>query len=163
MPPENDLARLEQATRNDAGNAELHYLLGAELAQAGDYPRAVVEMGRAIELQPELHTARFQLGLLHLTMAEPQHSLAVWAPLEQSGNPALKSFKRGLEALIRDELAACIGFLEAGIAANTVNPPLNRDMRLVIENTRRALQPQPAPAGPQAVRTDFSLYGQSEK
>ncbi len=171
-----DLQQIKSAVASDPGNAELRYLLGAELAQQRDYDGAVVEMNTALAIDPNLHFARLQLGLLYLTMARPAESVAIWAPLEQlDDGAALKSFKRGLEALIRDEFAACIEHLQRGIQLNTQNAPLNRDMNLVIDRVRestagapepvtppiQAASPPPAQSQPAAdrVRTDFSLYG----
>ena len=165
-PP--DLNQIRAAVAQDPRNAELRYLLGAELAQQKDYSAAVAEMNAALELDPGLHFARFQLGLLYLTMAQPDNSLATWAPLESlDESAALKYFKRGLEALIRDDFDRCIGLLRQGIHLNTQNAPLNRDMSMVIDNVRTALVPpadavtvEPAAEGRSAeiVRTDFSLY-----
>lgn len=166
------LAQIQAAVAQEPDNAELRYLLGAELAQQKDYPAAVAEMNTALELDPSLHYARFQLGLLYLTMAQPAQSVATWAPLESlEENAALKYFKRGLEALIRDDFSTCVELLRQGIALNSQNAPLNRDMSLVIERVGEALAPAagaetqatsasaPEPA-PNSVRTDFSLYGE---
>ena len=108
------------------------------------------------------------LGLLYLTMAQPNHSITTWAPLEHlDEGAALKYFKRGLEALIRDDFEACVSLLRQGIQLNTQNTPLNRDMSLVIDRVGAVLapagSPQEAPppekSTPSGVRTDFSLYG----
>ena len=167
-----DLQQIKSAVAQDPGNAELRYLLGAELAQQRDYDGAVVEMRTALAIDPNLHFARLQLGLLYLTMARPNESLEIWGPLENlDDSTALKSFKHGLEALIRDDFAACIDHLKRGIELNTQNAPLNRDMSMVIDRVREATgtapvaaTPEgtiPAPAKPETPRihTDFSLYG----
>lgn len=166
-PP--DLHQIRAAVAQDPRNAELRYLLGAELAQQKEYDAAVVEMSTALQLDPLLHFARFQLGLLYLTMAQPNQSLEIWAPLESLGeNAALKYFKRGLEALIRDDFDTCVGMLRHGIELNTQNAPLNHDMTMVIDRVGEALvptqkpvaaAPPPASTTPNNVRTDFSLYG----
>jgi tetratricopeptide (TPR) repeat protein len=166
---EPDLSQIRAAVAQDPRNAELRYLLGAELAQLKDYGAAVTEMSTALQLDPGLHFARFQLGLLYLTMAQPDKSLVTWAPLETlEETAALKIFKRGLEALIRDDFDTCIGLLRRGIDLNTVNAPLNRDMSMVIDNVRAATTRKPdepiaAPPSTEnrpgdGVRTDFSLY-----
>jgi len=164
-----NLAQIQAAVAREPRNAQLRYLLGAELAQQKEYPAAVVEMNTALELDPGLHFARFQLGLLYLTMGQPAQSVATWASLESlEENAALKFFKRGLEALIRDDFNTCVDLLRQGIALNTQNAPLNRDMSMVIERVGEALAPAQAPAQEPAaapapaangVRTDFSLYG----
>ena len=172
-----DLQQIKSAVAQDPGNAELRYLLGAELAQQRDYDGAVVEMRTALAIDPNLHFARLQLGLLYLTMARPNESLEIWAPLENLDDAAaLKSFKRGLEALIRDDFAACIAHLQDGIQRNTQNAPLNRDMSMVIDRVRettgtpseshtpqalpQAVQPEPSKPDPARIHTDFSLYAE---
>ena len=157
-PP--DLQQIRAAVARDPGNAELRYLLGAELAQQKEYDAAVVEMSAALQLDPLLHFARFQLGLLYLTMAQPNQSLAIWAPLESLGETAaLKYFKRGLEALIRDDFDTCVGMLRQGIELNTQNAPLNHDMTMVIDRVDEALVPvaQPIVASERA-HADLSQF-----
>jgi tetratricopeptide (TPR) repeat protein len=170
MPDQNELAELQEAVRQNPQDADLRYWLGAQLAHAGHYERAVAEIGNALTLQPDLYIARFQLGLLHLTMADANRALEVWAPLEMlEDDDALKHFKHGLEALVRDDFAACIGHLTHGIALNIRNAPLNADMSLVIEKARETLARTAGPATAtqaaqsvdEAVRTDFSLYSKT--
>jgi len=171
-----DLARLQAAVSNDPLNAELRYLLGAELAEGGDHEHAIVELATAVKLKPALHTARFQLGLLHLTLARPTECLAAWEPLDAAeGEPCLKLFKHGMEALIRDDFRQCIDLLQRGITLNSTNAPLNRDMAMVIAKAQEALDArvalQPATQSatkstsedPSVVRTDFSLYNQTRQ
>jgi len=162
-----DLKQIQAAVAQDPRNPQLRYLLGAELAQQKEYTAAVVEMSNALELDPLLHFARFQLGLLYLTMGQPDHSIRTWAALETlDDSAALKHFKRGLEALIRDDFQSCIALLRKGIELNSQNAPLNRDMNMVIERVNAALPPAAAQDAPRtestAPRTDFSLYGEPD-
>lgn len=132
-----ELQRLRAAISRDPANAELRYLLGAELAERREYPEAVAQFHTALDINPKLHFARLQLGLLYLTMSQPDDSLAVWAPLEDlDETAALKAFKRGLEALIRDDFPACIVYLQKGIDLNKHNATLNDDMSQLIEKVR---------------------------
>jgi len=167
MPAADELAQYELAAREHPEDAKTRYLLGAELAQVRQYERAVSEMSAALVLQPDLHTARFQLGLLYLTLGQVQQASAVWAPLEQlAPDSYLTLFKRGMEALVRDEFLRCVELLSAGIAANPTNTALNRDMSLVIGKARDAMGRNAAQTDTGAsheersVRTDFSLYDQ---
>lgn len=154
-----DLTRLRAAISREPGNAELRYLLGAELAQRREYPEAVVQMRTALDIDPKLHFARLQLGLLYLTMSQPDHSLAIWAPLEElDETAALKAFKRGLEALIRDDFSACIGFLQQGINLNKQNATLNDDMSQLIDRVRDgSVIATPSTAN---LTPDFSQFGE---
>ena len=132
-----EILRLRAAVVRDPGNAELRYLLGAELAGREEYPEAAVQIRTALDINPKLHFARLQLGLLYLNMAQPDDSLAIWAPLEDlDETAALKAFKRGLEALIRDDFSACIRYLQRGIDLNKHNATLNDDMSQLIDRVR---------------------------
>jgi cytochrome c-type biogenesis protein CcmH/NrfG len=167
MSQSTGLLELESAVAANPGNPKLLYLLGAELAQTGRYDDAVIALTSAIAIDPTLHTARLQLGLLHLTMAEPDRSMAVLAALDDlPEDDALKHFKRGLEALAADELDDCVAALRRGIELNSVNPALNDDMSLIVARIAEAraarpkLDPQPAfpRIGERTKRTDFKLY-----
>lgn len=154
-----ELQRLRAAIVRDPVNAELRYLLGAELAQRREYSEAVQQMRAALDIDPKLHFARLQLGLLYLSMSQPDVSLAIWAPLEElDENAPLKAFKRGLEALIRDDFPACIGFLQRGISLNKQNAPLNYDMSQLIDRVRDgSVIAAPVPA---RQHTEFAVYGE---
>ena len=159
MTDESNVTRLRRAVIDDPRNAQLRYLLGAEMAQERDYESAVMEWSAAIALDPLLHVARLQLGLLHLTMARLDHARAVLAPLEDlDDSMALKQFKRGLEALIEDNFTACAAHLRAGIELNTDNPPLNADMQMLLGKAMQAMNADAAPVGDASIRHDFSLY-----
>ncbi len=162
-----ELGEIEQRIGAEPANAELRYLYGAELAHRQEYDRAAIEFGTALLLAPHLHYARFQLGLLQLTMAKPDAALATWSALDGlSGEFAsLALFKRGLEALIHDRFAECLDYLDRGIQSNTHNEPLNADMALIIQRVRAqqasvaVAPPSTMRAEPQAeIRTDFSKY-----
>jgi len=154
-----ELLRLRAAIAREPANAELRYLLGAELAQRREYAEAVAQMRTALDIDPQLHFARLQLGLLYLTLSQPKDSLAIWEPLEELDEAAaLKSFKRGLEALIRDDFSACIGFLQHGIALNKQNAPLNHDMTQLIDKVRDGSVVAVPDAD--ASRGEFAAYGE---
>lgn len=149
---------------NAADEAQLRYLHAADLAQQRHYKEALAEFDAALRLDPALHTARFQLGLLQLTCANPQAAKATWAPLHAHAPESLQYFVRGLEALIEDDFAASLDHLQTGVALNSVNPALNKDMEMMMARIRAAVNAQPAQAAPaDAVRTDFSLYDPDAK
>lgn len=148
------LSQLEQAVGADPHNAELRHLLAAEYTDAGRYDSAKAEFLHAIALNPGAHIARFQLGLLLLTLGDPAGASRIWQPLEALGEETpLWHFKHGLEALIRRDLTTCRRDLGEGIARNAANSPLNSDMRLILARIAADTAP---------VRKDFSLYGDRE-
>jgi Flp pilus assembly protein TadD len=165
-PASTDLEQLLEQVRSEPNRGDIRYLLGAQWAAAGRYDMAVAEMTNAVALDPKLHTAHLQLGLLHLTMGRPAEAVAAWRSLDMlDAAEPLRIFKHGLEALIRDDFAGCVTLLEAGIRANHTNSALNRDMAMVIERVRpnvpgstRTNTVDASAGGATGVRTDFSLY-----
>lgn len=130
-----DLPAGEAASSTDY--AKLVYMLGAEYAQIGMMDRAQENMARAVELDPGLHTARLQLGLLLLTQAQPQRAAEMLAPLQALGNDSpFAYFANGLMHLIRDEVADCRTAIERGMQLNAAHPrpnlALNDDMRKLL-------------------------------
>src|SRR5258706_778476 len=118
--------------------AEPQYLLGAEYAGMGLYDRAVSEMQAALARKPELAAARFQLGVLFLTRAGVEEAAATWGLLDMLPHEhPLYLFKSGLLHLIQEQFDKAAILLKEGIAANTENPALNRDMQLVLEEISR--------------------------
>jgi tetratricopeptide (TPR) repeat protein len=128
--PERAIELLKRAIAANPADARAHHLLGAEHAQLGLFERAAEEMQRAIELDPELDAARFQLGLLQLSSRQPQSAEATWQALERLGDVHFYVlFKNGLLHLARDEFADAARCLRAGLEANRTLEPLNRDMQ----------------------------------
>jgi Flp pilus assembly protein TadD len=125
---------LKEAAAKPESNAKVHFLLGAEHAQIGLFDRAAEGMTAALTLDPGLVPARFQLGLLYLVRGRPAEAAEVWKPLDSlsDADPYLH-FKRGLEALARDDFAACRESLTRGLTLNGSNVPLNRDMQRILD------------------------------
>lgn len=131
---ENAVLLLKRLLLQEPRNARALYLLGAEHAQIGLYDRAKEEMSKAVDLDPEMHAARFQLGLLYISSGQVAPGLDVLAPLSLSpSNEPFYSFARGLEFLVNDQFSECREALEQGINANKTNEPLNDDMLKILE------------------------------
>lgn len=140
------LARIQRGSRQDARSsleqAAQQYpkdprpllLLAAELVHAKEIDRAEGTYLLALQRAPDFAIARFQLGLLQFTSARPAAAIATWAPLDLlPETDPLRLFKTGLEALGEDRFEDARRWLLEGIARNTSNAPLNRDMQMVID------------------------------
>jgi tetratricopeptide (TPR) repeat protein len=115
-------------------DARLHFLRGSVLASIGRPIEAMPALRRAVELAPDFALARFQLGFFQLTSGEAGEALGTWGPLALlPADHYLRMFVAGLTHLIRDEFPEALAQLEAGMAANQENPPLNNDMRLLAQ------------------------------
>lgn len=119
-------------------DSRLHFMRGSLLAEGGRAIEAHRAMSRAIELDPGYALARYQLGLFELSSGEPARALSTWGPLLAVGSDSyLRKFVEGMASLIRDEFTDAIDLFEQGIALNLENEPMNRDIRLLIEQCRK--------------------------
>ena len=134
------LAEADTLIRAHPGDPRLHFLKGSLLAALTRYEAGEAAMAHAVQIAPEYEIARFQLGLLQLSSGKPAAAETSLAPLIAlaDDNP-LKIFAEGLVLLMRDQLAAATDRLGDGIALNTDFPPLNRDMQMLIDETRAKL------------------------
>lgn len=117
--------------------AESFYILGAEYAEIGMYKRAGEYMEKALSLKPELHTARFQCGLLFMLQDLRNEAINIWLPLcELPKEDPLYQFATGLSYLIANDKERALDALEKGISLNNTNLALNRDMQNVINRLK---------------------------
>lgn len=115
-------------------DARLHFLRGSALAGGGRLIEAHASLTRAVAIAPDFAIARFQLGLFQLTSGEAENALGTWGRLDRlPDGHYLRKFVDGLRCLIRDDFKGAILNLSDGIRLNDENPPLNRDMQMVID------------------------------
>jgi len=141
------LAQVEALLADYPRDPQLHFLRGSLLAGLQRHGEAAEAMGRAVEIAPQFTVARFQLGLLHLTSGDAAAAEAVWGPLQDlPPEHPLFLFVEGLRCLARDEFAASVDLLQRGIAHNTENAAINRDMQMVIDAVSASHLPDGADA-----------------
>jgi len=134
------LAEADRLIRSHPDDPRLHFLKGSLLAALGQYEAGEAAMSQAVAIAPDYEIARFQLGLLQLSSGKPTAAETSLAPLlDLADSNPLKIFAEGLMLLMRDQLAAAADRLSDGIALNTAFLPLNRDMQMLIDETRSKL------------------------
>lgn len=132
--PEESFALLYAAAEQHPRDPRPVLLLAAELVHAREIDRAEAAYLVALQRAPDWPIARFQLGLLQFTCARPAAALATWAPLERlAQDDPLRLFKAGIQALLEGRTDEARRLVADGLARNTVNAPLNRDMQLLLE------------------------------
>ncbi|BBM00365.1 hypothetical protein [Microbulbifer sp. GL-2] len=121
--------------------------LAAEHAEIKLYDRAIEGMQTTISLAPELWIAHFQLGQLYLVTQEISEAKKVWSHLVNSTNSPsyFQEFARGLLAIADGNTEEGIELLRGGIAENSENPALNKDIEKIIEATANQGSPQEKP------------------
>jgi len=132
--PAKAMELLESAAEAHPQDHRPVFLMAAGFAQNQDMDRAEAAYIETLRRAPDFATARFQMGLLQFTSGRPAAALSTWAPLDQLGDQHfLWMFKQGFVFLAQDQFDAAIHWLKEGIAHNAENPPLNRDMNMMIE------------------------------
>lgn len=134
------LSLVKRAIALQPENGVLHHLLGAAYAEIGLPDRAKAEWTLALRLAPELKVCRFQLGLLHLTTADPAAALSAWQPLEDlPEDDPVGLFRSGMVRLVQGDYRGCIDDLRRALELNHESPVLNRDMQVVIARAEALL------------------------
>lgn len=130
-----------QACTQFPEHAQLQFIYAAIGAQLEQYPEAVQRYQHALSINPNLHIARFQLGLLLSTLDANEEAENVLLPLSQDVSHYLGCFAKAVILLQnaatlepfqqRQIFIEAFQWLEQGIENNNQNPILNDDMRLM--------------------------------
>ncbi|MBC7768238.1 MAG: hypothetical protein H7124_05575 [Phycisphaerales bacterium] len=132
--PAGQISRIDALLLAFPDDARLHFLRGSILIGEGRPIEAHQSLSRAVALAPDFAIARFQLGFFQLTSGEAENALETWGRLDRlPDGHYLRKFVDGLRCLIRDDFKGAIEALREGIPLNQENPPLNRDMQLIID------------------------------
>jgi Flp pilus assembly protein TadD len=146
-----------QACAASPADPVAHFLMGAELAQAGRFPQAEEAYARAVALAPAFAIARFELGTLQFVLARVAVALVTWQPLlELAEDDPLRLFAQGYGELAADRPQEALALFRRGMEANTINPALNANIRRLVAGIESARAtgaragdaPTPAPAEP---------------
>lgn len=140
-----DLVQVDRLLARHPDDPRLHFLRGSILAGIGRSIEALAALKAAVALAPDFAIARFQLGFFQLTSGEAGEALSTWGPLALlPTDHYLRLFVGGLTFLIRDEFPDAVAHLRRGMAANTENAPLNRDMQLIVDRVGELAEDAPA-------------------
>lgn len=156
------IAKLKEACVLEQNNASLHFLLAAEHAEIGLNDRAVDGMRRALELDPGLHIARFQLGLLHFTQGRLSDAAAEWNALDElDDDNTLRLYKTALLDMGATRYEAAVTLLERAMHAQPDIPALRDDISRSLDEARRQLASGQDDADAPAGHALLNRYGDS--
>jgi tetratricopeptide (TPR) repeat protein len=143
--PDKALHLFARASAINPSSALPLFLIGSEYAAMGEVDKAETALANAVVLAPQLHIARYQLGLLQFSSGRPAPALVSWGPLfELDDSRALLHFVRGFAALAHDDFAAAEKHFEAGLLRNHENGALTGDIQKVLQGVRQARSADPA-------------------
>jgi hypothetical protein len=116
-----------------AEDAAAHLLAGAAHAEAGRLTEAENEFAAAALMAPQLHIARFQLGLLQWSSGRSNVALVTWqALMELPSGVDLGHFARAFRAWVASDSPGAAAEFRHGIAC-CGNAPLARDMQKLLD------------------------------
>ena len=110
-----------------------HFLIGSEYAAQGQMDKAEAAIANAVLLDPGLHIARYQLGLLQFSSGRAAAALVTWQPIMQlQGEQGLPHFVRGFAALAQDRIDEAKEHFAVGLTVPEVNPAVASDIQKVL-------------------------------
>ncbi|UAA37578.1 tetratricopeptide repeat protein [Paraneptunicella aestuarii] len=138
----------EEAIVQFPQSAQLYFISAAISAQSELYEEAINRYNLALELNPQLHIANFQLGLLLATLGQIEPSIEVLTRLSEDAIIYLNRFAKGLILVLTAEnnqkkLTQALEFIQEGIRLNQENLYLNDDMRGIAERIENELSTMP--------------------
>lgn len=147
---------LHKCLEQEPNNAKATFLLAAEYAELGLRKRSILCMTRALELDPELEMARYQLGLLHVQEGNVEESQEIWAHLaEFSQEPAIRLVSQGL-AMIESDYQMGLTYVKQATEAETTNGFLKSSIEAIHRNLAEAgSMPAAPPLGAETSRVLF--------
>lgn len=141
------LALFQQAAQLAPQSGIPHFLIAAELAQAGRMDEAETAYANAVLLAPDLDMARFQLGLIQFSSNRAALALVTWEPLfRRPAESALQRIVHGFAALAQDDFVGATACFHEGMALNRDNPALNRDIQMILDRMASRTSPSPGPS-----------------
>lgn len=116
-----------------------HFLLGAELAELNRVNDAQTAMAQALLLDPELHMARFQMGLLQFLDGRTAVALLTWERLHRlDPRHSLQRAVSGFTALSQGQFGIALNLLSEAIHAADADPALAKNLEQLMERIKSA-------------------------
>lgn len=153
------LRYLREALQLEPRNARVLYLLAAQHAELGLIDRGIAGMRAALEREPKLDIARFQLGLMLMDTGRAGEAREHFAQLGASADQALRAYADAITALADNDAAAAQEKLRMGLTFPTANPALLENMRRLLERLSQQVE-APKPGGRPAESSAGSEAGQ---
>jgi len=127
------LAHLKELLQREPKHARALYLLGAQHAEIGLFPRAIAEMKAALSIEPGFEIARLQLGLLLLDRHQLDEAKQQLSQLAGSAMPALRLYSAALIALADDQLPRARELLGQGLKQTPINAAMSALMKRIYD------------------------------
>lgn len=129
------MKQVAQILKSDPGQAAAYVLLvGAMLAQNGQYDEAIPLYQEAIRLNPAEPRAYFYLGVSHHARGDQAACDRAWDELaSRFPGDATDHYQRGLRLLRENKLQQGRAALESALALTAEGDPMQKDLRRSLE------------------------------
>jgi Flp pilus assembly protein TadD len=139
---EHALAVLNDTLAGWPRDERLWLLRGSVYAAQQRHGEARTDFVQALTLAPDLHVARFMLGLLELLNGLVAQASQSWLPLDRlADDDALRVLKNGLLSLADDRFDDALTELNRGMQLNQQHPLINAYVRAVIAKLTGEAEP----------------------
>lgn len=123
-------------------DARLWFLRGSVYANQGRHGEARTDFVQALTLVPDLHVARFMLGLLELQNGLVAQASRTWLPLDRLAEyDALRVLKDGLLRFADDQFDDALDKLNRGMELNRQYPLINAYVGALIATLTAEAEP----------------------
>lgn len=137
-----------------------HLLAAADHAQAGRMQEAENAFAAALLENPQLHIARFQLGLVQWSSGRAGVALVTWQPLrDMPAGTDLGHFTRAFGLWAATDLPAAANEFRQGLAC-CGNAPLAQDMQKLLDAISSHLQADAPPESQHVLLANYLNAGQ---
>ncbi|KSB91875.1 hypothetical protein AS593_07575 [Caulobacter vibrioides] len=138
--PEGAILRTQALAADFPNDARVQFLHGSLLAGSQRYAEADGFMQKAVDLEPNYHIARYQLGFLKFTSGDVVGAATAWEPLGAlSADDPLRLFVVGHIHLAQDQFQDALAAFRQGVRRNELYPPVNGDIELLIARIEETL------------------------
>jgi tetratricopeptide (TPR) repeat protein len=152
------LSYLKEALNLQPRNATAVYLLAAQHADLGLHARAIAGMKSALDIDPGLEAARFQLGWMLMDAGAIAEAKSHFGSLSTSADPAMQCYASALNALADGDTAAATAQIEAGLSRTVRNPGLTNIMTQLLARLANVAAPA-SEAGGSPAPINLGAYG----
>lgn len=158
--PHASLMHLHEALRLEPRNARATYLLATQHVELGLAERGVKGLQAALELDPSLEIARFQLGFVLVNLQRPAPAREQFSQLVASKDLALSNYAAAMLAVIDGEPIQARQRISAGLACRQINRALSGVMKRLLDGLSGAEGPPPAASeDPPSNAVHLGAYG----
>lgn len=158
------LTYLHEALRLEPRNARATYMLATQHVRLGLVERGVRGLQTALALDPTMEPARFQLGLILVSMQRPAPAREQFSLLLASPDAVLSNYAAAMLAMIDGDFAQARQKISSGLTCAQTNAELAGVMKRLLDELPSAEAARSAvPEEPHQNTVNLGAYGSTAR